>query len=68
MADAFIRVVNSGATTSSRYDLSEDASTETEKVFGEVYRHGGEWKFRAVGQGYAGGLGPMAGSFGVNVG
>ena len=51
-----------------RYDLSEDASTETAMIFGEVYRHGGEWKFRAVGQGYAGGLGPLASSYGVNVG
>ena len=51
-----------------RYDLSEDASTETAMIFGEVYRHGGEWKFRAVGQGYAGGLGPLARNFGVNVG
>jgi tellurium resistance protein TerD len=69
VADAFIRVVNSEANNEIvRYDLSEDASTETSMVFGEVYRHGGEWKFRAVGQGYAGGLGPMASSFGVNVG
>jgi len=69
VADAFIRVVNSESNNELvRYDLSEDASTETAMVFGEVYRHGGEWKFRAVGQGYAGGLGPMAGSFGVNVG
>ena len=49
-----------------RYDLSEDASVETSMVFGEVYRHDAEWKFRAVGQGYAGGLGPLARSFGVN--
>jgi len=67
--NAFIRVVNedSGAEIV-RYDLSEDASTETAMIFGEVYRHSGEWKFRAVGQGYVGGLGPLARSFGVNVG
>ena len=67
--NAFIRVVNeeSGAEIV-RYDLSEDASTETAMIFGEVYRHSGEWKFRAVGQGYIGGLGPLARSFGVNVG
>ena len=45
-----------GGTELARYDLSEDASTETAMIFGELYRHGGEWKFRAVGQGYAGGL------------
>ncbi len=67
--NAFIRVVNEETGREIvRYDLSEDASTETAMIFGEVYRHGGEWKFRAVGQGYAGGLGPLATSYGVNVG
>lgn len=51
-----------------RYDLSEDASVETAMILGEVYRHGAEWKFRAVGQGFKGGLGPLAAHFGVNVG
>ena len=50
-----------------RYDLSEDASTETAMVFGELYRHGSEWKFRAVGQGYASGLAGIARDFGVNI-
>lgn len=67
--NAFIRVVNEdNGREIVRYDLSEDASTETAMIFGEVYRHGSEWKFRAVGQGYAGGLGPLASSYGVNVG
>ncbi|WP_431035648.1 TerD family protein [Streptomyces sp. P6-2-1] len=66
--NAFIRVVNrEGGTELARYDLSEDASTETAMVFGEVYRHGTEWKFRAVGQGYASGLAGIASDFGVNV-
>ncbi|MGH9223160.1 MAG: TerD family protein [Acidimicrobiales bacterium] len=69
VSNAFIRVVNEDTGNEIvRYDLSEDASTETAMIFGEVYRHAGEWKFRAVGQGYAGGLGPLARSFGVNVG
>ena len=51
-----------------RYDLSEDASTETAMVFGELYRNGPEWKFRAIGQGYASGLAGIARDFGVNVG
>lgn len=51
-----------------RYDLSEDASIETAMIFGEIYRHNGEWKFKAVGQGYAGGLAPLARNFGINVG
>ncbi|HZG88918.1 MAG TPA: TerD family protein, partial [Pseudonocardia sp.] len=46
---------------------SEDASTETAMVFGELYRSGAEWKFRAVGQGYASGLAGIARDYGVNV-
>ena len=66
--NAFIRIVNDeNAVEIARYDLSEDASVETAMIFGEVYRHGDEWKFRAVGQGFAGGLGPLAQSYGVNV-
>lgn len=68
VSNAFIRVVNDGdGREIARYDLSEDASTEAAMVFGEVYRHSGEWKFKAVGQGFNGGLGPLAASFGVNV-
>jgi tellurium resistance protein TerD len=68
VTNAYIRVVNEGNNTEiARYDLSEDASTETAMVFGELYRHGDEWKFKAIGQGFAGGLGPLAKSFGVNV-
>jgi tellurium resistance protein TerD len=69
VVNAFIRVVD--ATTGSelaRYDLSEDASTETAMIFGELYRHNGEWKFRAIGQGYASGLAGIAKDYGVNVG
>ncbi|WP_330177103.1 TerD family protein [Streptomyces sp. NBC_01498] len=66
--NAFIRVVNqAGGAELARYDLTEDASTETAMVFGELYRHGAEWKFRAVGQGYASGLAGIAADFGVNV-
>ena len=69
VANAFIRVVNDVTGREIvRYDLSEDASTETAMVFGEVYRHNAEWKFRAVGQGYQGGLAPLARNYGVNVG
>ncbi|MET8028704.1 TerD family protein [Streptomyces avermitilis] len=68
VSNAFIRVVNRANNVElARYDLSEDASTETAMVFGELYRHGGEWKFRAVGQGYASGLAGIASDYGVNV-
>jgi tellurium resistance protein TerD len=68
VGNAFIRIVNeeSGAEVV-RYDLSEDYSTETAMIFGEVYRYGGEWKFKAVGQGYAGGLRAMCHQFGINI-
>ena len=67
--NAFIRVVNQdGGTEITRYDLSEDYSTETALVFGEVYRHNDEWKFKAVGQGYAGGLAALAKDHGINLG
>ncbi len=66
--NAFIRIINqNGGTEIARYDLSEDASTETAMVFGEVYRSGAEWKFRAVGQGWASGLAGIARDYGVNV-
>ncbi|MET9520482.1 TerD family protein [Streptomyces sp. NPDC002994] len=68
VSNAFIRVVNQAdGQELARYDLSEDASSETAMIFGEVYRYGGEWKFRAVGQGYASGLRGIALDFGVNV-
>ena len=68
VSNAFIRVVDtSNSNEIARYDLSEDASVETAMIFGELYRHNGDWKFKAVGQGFAGGLGPLAASFGVNI-
>ena len=67
--NAYIRVVDQdNGTELTRYDLTEDASTETAMIFGELYRHQGEWKFRAVGQGYASGLAGIARDYGVNVG
>ncbi|MBA9006851.1 MULTISPECIES: TerD family protein [Thermomonospora] len=67
--NAFIRIVNrADGNELARFDLTEDASTETAMVFGELYRYNNEWKFRAVGQGYASGLAGIAMDFGVNVG
>jgi tellurium resistance protein TerD len=68
VSQAFVRVVNEAdGKEIVRYDLSEDFSVETALTFGEVYRSSGEWKFRAVGQGFKGGLGPLAKNFGVNI-
>jgi tellurium resistance protein TerD len=67
--NAYIRVINQAdGAELTRYDLSEDASNETAMIFGELYRSNGEWKFRAVGQGYSTGLAGIARDFGVNVG
>lgn len=68
VSDAFIRIVNNDDNIEIvRFDLSEDYSTETAMIFGEVYRHNNEWKFKAVGQGFSGGLEAMCNQFGVNV-
>jgi tellurium resistance protein TerD len=66
--NAFIRLVNAETNAEVvRYDLSEDASIETAMIFGEIYRQGNEWKFAAVGQGYAGGLAAMCRQYGMNI-
>jgi tellurium resistance protein TerD len=68
VSKAYVRCVNeNGGVEIARYDLSEDGSAETAMVFGEIYRNGADWKFKAIGQGFKGGLGPLAGSFGVNI-
>ncbi|HEN8704397.1 MULTISPECIES: TerD family protein [Pseudomonas] len=69
VGNAYIRVVNKAdGKELARYDLSEDASTETAMIFGELYRHNDEFKFKAIGQGFAGGLKPLAESHGVSIG
>ena len=68
VANAFVRLVNEANNQEIvRYDLGEDFSTETAVIFGEVYRHNSEWKFRAVGQGYAGGLASVCAGYGLNL-
>lgn len=69
VSNAYIRVIDRSSNEElARYDLSEDASTETAMVFGELYRNGEEWKFRAVGQGYASGLPGIITDYGVTIG
>ena len=69
VSNAFVRIVNNDTSDEIvRFDLSEDYSTETAMVFGEIYRHNGEWKFRAIGQRYTGGLYSLCQQYGVNVG
>ncbi|RXV64553.1 TerD family protein [Burkholderia stabilis] len=69
VGNAYIRVLNKAdGKEIARYDLSEDASTETAMIFGELYRHNDEFKFKAIGQGFAGGLKPLAEAYGVGIG
>jgi tellurium resistance protein TerD len=68
VSNSYMRIFNNdNGTEIARFDLSEDASTETAMVFGELYRNGAEWKFKAVGQGFAGGLSALASQHGVNI-
>ncbi|HCL3408945.1 TPA: TerD family protein, partial [Pseudomonas aeruginosa] len=69
VGNAYIRVLNKAdGKEIARFDLSEDASTETAMIFGELYRHNDEFKFKAIGQGFAGGLKPLAEAHGVSIG
>lgn len=66
---AFIRICNEATGEEMvRYDLGEDFSIETAAVFGELYKHGDEWKFNAIGSGYQGGLAALCANYGVEVG
>lgn len=67
--NAFIRIVdNRDNKELVKFDLSEDYSGETAMVMGELYRSNGEWKFKAIGQGYEGGLAALATDHGVSIG
>lgn len=69
VSNAYARVLSaSSGEELIRYDLGEDFSIETAVVVGELYRHGSEWKFSAIGSGYKDGLAGLARDFGVNIG
>lgn len=66
--NAFCRLVNTETGTEEvRFDLGEDFSIETAIVVGEVYRHNGDWKFNAIGQGFSGGLEALCRNYGLDV-
>lgn len=66
--NAFIRIENSETGEEMyRYDLSEDFSTQTSVVFAEVYKSSGEWKFKAVGEGYEKELSDLCAEYGITV-
>lgn len=69
VSNAYIRIYDENTNQELlRYDLGEDFSIETAVVFGELYKHNGEWKFNAIGSGYQGGLAALCGSYGIEVG
>lgn len=68
VSNAFVRVLDEDNNAEVlRYDLGEDFSVETAVVICELYRHGGDWKFNAVGSGFAGGLAALCKNFGLEV-
>lgn len=60
-------VLADGATDAALATFEITATDETAMVTGELYRRSGQWKFRAVGQGYARGLAGLATDFGITV-
>ncbi len=68
VSNSYIRIVDMAKNVELlRYDLGEDYSIETAIVVGELYRHGSEWKFAAVGSGFSGGLAALCKNFGLDV-
>ena len=68
VSNAFIRIVDESTDQELIcYDLGEDFSIETAVVVGELYRHGGGWKFNAIGSGFQGGLAALCGHYGIEV-
>lgn len=66
--NAFCRLVNNDTDTEeARFDLGEDFSVETAVVIGEIYKHNGDWNFRAIGQGFSGGLEALCKNYGLQV-
>lgn len=66
--NAFIRMVNTENDEEIlRYDLGEDFSIQTAVVFAEIYKNAGEWKFKAVGEGYAKDLADLCREYGIDV-
>ena len=66
VSNAFCRIVDeSTGKEIVRYDLGKDFSSETAVIVGELYRHNGEWKFSAVGNGFQGELAALSRHYGL---
>ncbi|MEU1314552.1 TerD family protein [Streptomyces tibetensis] len=64
--DLKVTLADAGGESLLRFVI-EDAGQVSAIIFGELYRRGPEWKFRAVGQGYESGLAGLATDFGVDI-
>ncbi|MFP4975042.1 TerD family protein [Paenibacillus sp. CN-4] len=63
---SYVRIINDANQEELiRFDLGEDFSIETGVVVGELYRHGSEWKFNAIGSGYRDGLEGLTRDYGL---
>jgi tellurium resistance protein TerD len=68
VSNAFVRLVDDASDNELlRFDLGEDFSIETAVVVCELYRHGNEWKFSAIGSGFSGGLADLCRNYGLQV-
>lgn len=65
--EAYIRIADKDNTEIARFNLPQSNSSVTAMIFGEIYKHNNEWKFRAVGQGYSSGLEGVAKDFQVGL-
>ena len=64
--NAYIRIVDLDTQNEiARYEFGGDFSIETAIVVGEIYRHGSDWKFHALGTGFSGGLAALVRNFGL---
>lgn len=69
LAEAYIRIIDVDTNKEIvRYNLGSDFSIETAIVVGEIYRHGSDWKFHALGSGFGGGLAALVRNFGLTIG
>lgn len=68
VSNAFVRLADEATGQELlRFDLGEDFSIETAVVFCELYKHGNDWKFSAVGSGFSGGLMSLCQNYGLEV-
>lgn len=66
--NSYVRILNKETEAEiANFELGEEVASENSVIFAEVYRHNGDWKFKAVGQGFTDGLGGIARDFGVNL-